>query len=182
LQADGGLRLDYEYTVNGEFSYYGISFDYPEENLRSVRWLGEGPSRVWKNRLRGSRLGVHEIAWHSLQPGESWDYPESQGYFAGLRWARIETTDGSVVVSGQPDIYFRMGTPRISLINTSPDFPVGDISFLHAIPPIGSKTARPERTGPLSQWNKASGRQTGTLVFRFSAPNNTASGRPASAP
>jgi hypothetical protein len=168
LQADGALRLDYEYTLTGDYAYYGISFDYPEDQLHTVRWLGNGPYRVWKNRLRGTSLGVHEIARHEIQPGENWSYPESQGYFSGLRWARLETSGGTLVVtSAQPEIYLRVGTPRFSLLNTSPAFPAGDLSFLHAIPPIGSKFVTSEKTGPLSAWNHAAGRQTGSLVFRF---------------
>jgi hypothetical protein len=168
LQADGWLRLDYQYTLEGEYAYYGISFDYPEEQLRSIRWLGEGPYRVWQNRLRGGWLGVHEIARNEIQPGETWNYPESQGYFAGLRWARLEGAGGPLwVASAQPDIYLRIGTPRFSLMNTSPDFPAGDLSFLHAIPAIGSKFAAPEKSGPLSQWSNASGPHTSSLVFRF---------------
>ncbi len=168
MLAGGALRLDYEYSLSGDYAYYGISFDYPESRLRAVRWLGGGPYRVWKNRLRGASLGVHEIAWHELQPGENWEYPESQGYFSGLRWARLETSDGAVsVVSGQPDLFLRTGTPRFSLLNTSPEFPQGDISFLQAIPGIGSKFVASEKTGPSSGWTHASGRQTGSLVFRF---------------
>ena len=168
LQQDGALRLDYEYTLEGQYSYYGVSFDYPEEQLRTIRWLGEGPYRVWQNRLRGTSLGVHEIARNEIQPGENWDYPESQGYFAGLRWARLDGVGGPLwVASAQPGLYLRIGTPRFSLLNTSPDFPAGELSFLHAIPAIGSKFIAPENSGPLSQWSKASGAHTGSLVFRF---------------
>ena len=168
LQADGALRLDYEYALEGDYAYYGVSFDYPEDKLRSIRWLGEGSYRVWQNRLRGTSLGVHEIARNEVQPGENWDYPEFQGYFSGLRWARLEDAGGPLwVASAQPDLYLRIGTPRFSLLNTSPDFPAGDISFLHAIPAMGSKFLGPESTGPQSQWSKASGAHKGSLVFRF---------------
>ena len=168
LLADGTLRLDYEYTLDGEFAYYGISFDYPEERLQSVRWLGGGPYRVWKNRLRGAWLGVHQVARHDTQPGENWDYPESQGYFSGLRWARLESPGAPVTVtSAQSDLYLRVGTPRFSLLNTSPAFPSGDLSFLNTIPAMGSKFVASDKTGPLSGWNHASGRHTGSLSFRF---------------
>jgi hypothetical protein len=168
LLADGALRLDYDYALDGEYQYYGISFDYPEEKLRTMRWLGQGPYRVWQNRLRGGWLGVHEVARNEIQPGESWEYPESQGYFAGVRWARLEGAGGLLsIASAQPEIYLRVGTPRVSLMNTSPDFPAGDLSFLHAIPGIGSKFMGPERTGPLSQWSKAAGVHKGSLLFRL---------------
>ena len=71
------------------------------------------------------------------------------------------------VTSAQPDLYLRIGTPRFSLVNTSPDFPAGDLSFLHAIPAIGQKFIAPENNGPMSQWSKASGAHTGSLIFRF---------------
>ncbi len=168
LSADGALRLDYAYSLNGEFQYHGITFDHPEEKLNSLRWLGEGPYRVWQNRLRGTVLGVHEIARNDIQPGEAWSYPEFQGCFAGLRWARFETSGGQLTVtSAQPETYLRVGTPRISHINTTVAFPAGDISFLRAIPPIGSKFKTPEQTGPASQWARAAGSYTGTLVFGF---------------
>jgi hypothetical protein len=168
MGGDGSLRLDYEYTLTGEFAYYGITFDHAEGALRSVRWLGDGPYRVWKNRLPGATLGVHETAQHEVQPGENWGYPEAQGYFGGLRWARLATASGVfVVTSASPEVYLRVGTPRFSLLNTSPAFPAGDLSFLHAIPAIGSKFVTAEKTGPASGWSKASGRQTGSLVFRF---------------
>ena len=168
LSADGALRLDYAYTLNGEFQYHGITFDHPEEKLNSLRWLGEGPYRVWQNRLRGTGLGVHEIARNEIQPGETWGYPEFQGCFAGLRWARFETPGGLLTVTSlQPETYLRVGTPRISHINTTVAFPAGDISFLRAIPPMGSKFKTPEETGPTSQWARAAGSYSGTLVFRF---------------
>jgi hypothetical protein len=168
LLGDGSLRLDYEFKEDGDFTYCGVSFDFPEGQIRSFRWLGDGPYRVWKNRLRGASLGLHEVKWHDTQPGENWDYPESQGYFAGLRWARFDTAAGAFPVSSSdPAIYLRVGTPRFSLLNTSPEFPAGDISFLHAIPAIGSKFVTAERTGPLSLPTRISGTKTGSLVFTF---------------
>ena len=169
LSADGALRLDYSYTLTGEFAYHGVTFDHPEEKLNSLRWLGEGPYRVWQNRLRGTSLGVHEIARNDIQPGETWGYPEFQGCFAGLRWARFDTSAGPLTVTSlQPETYLRVGTPRISHINTTVAFPAGDISFLSAIPPMGSKFKTPEQTGPASQWARATGSYSGTLVFRLS--------------
>jgi hypothetical protein len=168
LQADGALRLDYRYTLNGTYSYHGITFDFPEQDVRGMRWLGQGPYRVWQNRLRGTWLGVHQIGNHVVQPGDDWDYPEFQGCFAGLRWARFDTASGPLTVaSATPDGYFRIGTPRISHINTTVAFPAGDLSFLHAIPPMGSKFITPDRTGPASQWARAAGDYAGTLTFRF---------------
>jgi Glycosyl hydrolases family 2, TIM barrel domain/Glycosyl hydrolases family 2/Beta galactosidase small chain len=167
LSGSGDLRLDYSYQLDGGFTYQGITFDHPQEKFKSVRWLGEGPGRVWQNRLRGTTLGVHEIAANDIQPGESWDFPEFQGCFAGLRWARFETATGPLTVSSsRPGTYLRIGTPRISHPFTTVAFPAGDLSFLEAIPAIGSKFITPEKTGPSSQPAKAVGLHSGSLVFR----------------
>jgi hypothetical protein len=168
LHADGSLGLDYAYTLNGDFLYHGVTFSQPEETMTSLRWLGEGPYRTWQNRRRGSWLGVHEIAHQTVQPGEAWGSPEFQGYFASLRWAQLETTSGPLTVStATPDLYFRVGTPRIDHQNTTADFPAGDLSLLHAIPAIGSKFITPANTGPHSQPAKASGTYRGSLRFEF---------------
>jgi hypothetical protein len=166
LGGDGKLRLDYEYALEGSFNYHGITFDHDEEAMNSLRWLGEGPYRVWQNRLHGTALGIHENARHVLQPGESFRYPEFEGFFAGVRWARLDTSAGPLsIVSDHPAAYLRVGTTRLSHPNTSVDFPAGDLSFMHAIPGMGSKFKTPEVSGPSAAAAKASGTYKGTLVF-----------------
>jgi hypothetical protein len=53
--------------------------------------------------------------------------------------------------------------------NTSPSFPEGNIGFMHAIPPIGTKFNRPEVMGPQSQKNVRDGSVflSGALYFDF---------------
>ncbi|RYD18473.1 MAG: hypothetical protein EOP88_22465 [Verrucomicrobiaceae bacterium] len=168
LSGSAGLKLDYSYKLDGDFTYHGITFDHPEDKFRSVKWLGDGPSRVWQNRLRGTELGVWEIARNDIQPGESWTFPEFQGCFGGLRWTRLATETGDLTVSsGDAQTYLRVGTPRISHPNTTVAFPAGDLSFLKAIPGIGSKFSKPEDSGPSGKPATASGEYRGTLVFRF---------------
>jgi Glycosyl hydrolases family 2, TIM barrel domain/Glycosyl hydrolases family 2, sugar binding domain/Glycosyl hydrolases family 2/Beta galactosidase small chain len=168
MHADGALRLDYRYRLDDTVQYHGVTFDHPESALRSLRWLGEGPYRVWKNRLHGTRLGVHETTPFDQQPGETFRYPESQGFFAGVRWARLETEGGTLFVSpGNPDGYLRVGTPRISHANTTVEFPAGDLSWLHAIPAIGEKFSGTELLGPSAAWPVARGEYEGSLTFRF---------------
>lgn len=168
LSEAGGLKLDYSYRLDGEVTYHGITFDHPEDKFRSVKWLGDGPSRVWQNRLRGATLGTWEIARNDIQPGESWTFPEFQGCFGDLRWARLATETGDLTVTApDPGTYLRVGTPRISHPFTTVAFPAGDLSFLQAIPAIGSKFIKPEDSGPSGKPTKASGEYTGTLVFRF---------------
>ena len=168
LEADGALRLDYAYRLDGTVQYHGVTFDHPDSAQRSMRWLGQGPYRVWKNRLHGTWLGVHEVVRFDQQPGETFRYPESQGFFAGVRWARLDSASGALLVStGQPDGYLRVGTPRISHANTTVEFPAGDLSWLHAIPAIGEKFSGTEVLGPAAAWPVAQGEYRGSLTFRF---------------
>lgn len=168
LSESDGLKLDYSYKLDGDFTYHGVTFDHPEDKFTSLKWLGEGPSRVWQNRLRGPELGVWETARNDIQPGEAWDFPEFQGFFAGVRWARFATTTGNLTVSSDdPATYLRVGTARISHPFTTVAFPAGDLSFMKAIPAIGSKFIKPEDSGPSGKPAKAGGEYGGTVVFRF---------------
>lgn len=168
LKSNGALQLEFAYPLSGDYVYHGITFDHSEEQMTALHWLGQGPYRVWQNRLRGTWLGVHEMARNDPQPGQAWLYPEFQGYFGGLRWARLDTSNGTVnVASASPEIYFRVGTPKISHNYTTVDFPAGDLSFLYAIPAMGSKFITPQDTGPASQPAKATGTYGTTLTFTF---------------
>jgi hypothetical protein len=168
LYADGTLQLDYRYTLEGEFLFHGITFDHPEAQMTGLRWLGEGPFRVWQNRTRGTWLGVHETVRSDQQPGEAWVYPEFDGCFAGVRWARLATSAGPFMISGLPEgAHLRVGTPRASHPQTMVDFPSGNLSILHAIPAMGSKFKPAEAAGPAGLPARAKGAYSGTLYFQF---------------
>ncbi len=168
LFADGHLQLDYRYALEGEYLLHGITFDHPEEQMTGLRWLGEGPYRVWQNRTRGTWLGVHESVRHDQQPGEAWEYPEFEGCFADVRWARLGTSAGPLTISGVPaGAYLRVSTPRASHPQTMVEFPSGDLSVLHAIPAMGSKFKPAEVAGPSGQPARASGTYGGTVRFRL---------------
>jgi hypothetical protein len=170
LRSDGSLRLDYAYALEGEFEYHGVTFAHPEEQMQALRWLGEGPNRVWQNRLRGTWLGWNEAKRTAQQAGEAWVYPEFEGYFAGVRLAQLATSAGRLTIAPQPgarEMYLRVGTPRIDHPSTTIDFPAGNLSLVHAIPAIGSKGKPAPQAGPQSQPAKASGRYEGSVVFRF---------------
>jgi hypothetical protein len=172
----GLLNLEYNFNVNGEFPFIGMNWDYPEEKVKSVRWMGNGPYRVWKNRMRGAKMGVWEKEYNSNIPGETWIYPEFKGYHSNLYWAEIQTTEGSFKIISETDgVFLRLFTPNLSdyaiLKNTA--FPAGDISLMHAISPIGTKFTTPENTGPqgqlnvLDSWWPYQKRLTGKFWFDF---------------
>jgi hypothetical protein len=165
VHGDGMLQLDYTYALEGDFLYHGVTFDHAPSALRSLRTLSEGPFRSWQNRLRGTTLAVHERV---ATTKEDRRLPEFEGYFAGLRWANLQTDKGRwTVAATNPDTALRVGTPLIDHPNTTVEFPAGDISFLHAIPAIGSKFVTPANSGPASQPAKAAGTYSGTLYFRW---------------
>ncbi len=76
VMPDGALRLNYSYNFNGVVDMMGIQFDYPENRVKGKRWLGNGPYRVWQNRLQGAVYGLWENEYNDPIPGESFTYPE----------------------------------------------------------------------------------------------------------
>ena len=165
VRASGWLSLDYEMRVpGGQHAFFGITFDYPAEQVTGLRWLGRGPYRVWKNRLDGVTFDVWANASNDGVTGEVWQYPEFRGFFADLYWARLDTREQPITVATEtPGLFLRMLTPRFpdDARFTSVAFPEGDLSFMHAIPPIGTKFHAASAYGPSSQPNLVNGR-TGT--------------------
>jgi len=175
MRDNGWLRLDYEYTASGPQPYLGITFDWPESKMKKVQWLGLGPYRVWKNRMEGPQFGLWENEYNDTLAGyQTWKFPEFRGYFGDVRWMKLSSDEGTmIVVMGQENTFLRLGAdPKITdkkaaYMNAEPTFPPGDISFLHAIPPIGNKFHPAKNVGPGSQLSQASGTYRGTLYFRF---------------
>jgi hypothetical protein len=173
IHPGGWLQLDYTYSYNGETEYLGVSFDYPEDRVYDMKWLGKGPYRIWKNRMKGQTFGVWENQYNKFQPGKKWDYPEFPGYYADFSWVVFNTADGAITIAtDQEDLLMRVykqpdgDDPK----HTSMKWPAGDISFLHAIPAIGTKFKDAAEFGPKSQPYKASGKYSGRLYFYFGLP------------
>jgi hypothetical protein len=153
LRGDGWLRLEYAYHFpgHGQHAYLGVTFDHPEKTVRALRWLGHGPYRVWKNRLKGAELDVWRKAYNRTATGASWDYPELKGFHANVHWATLETsTLPMTMVFATDDIFLRVLTPDEAEDprTTHVDFPPGDLSFLHGIAPIGTKFHPASAHGP----------------------------------
>lgn len=152
-----GLNIYYVpelYDVH--FDYMGVNFDYPEELVKGVKWLGKGPYRVWKNRMQGMELGVYQKDYNNTMTGvPPVIYPEFKGYHANLYWAEIQSAEQSFIVgASSEDVFLRLYTPvQAEDPRLSPPFPAGDISFMQAIPPIGTKTNDPWNMGPAGKKN-----------------------------
>lgn len=138
--------------------FVGISFKYPESKCLSVKWMGQGPYRVWKNRTDASSFGVWEKKYNNTVTGESFEkliYPEFKGYHGNLYWMTLKTTEVPfTIISETPNLFFQLFKPEKNQFNTGgiqPPFPEGDISFLYDIPAIGTKFKEASLLGPKSK-------------------------------
>ncbi len=138
--------------------FLGVSFNYPEENIKSMQWLGKGPYRVWKNRIHGTSFGLWEKEYNNTITGESFNnliYPEFKGYHKDVNWLRFETNKSPfTILLETPNIYTQVFTPAAPKAvsgGTMPAFPDGDISFLYEIPGIGTKFKQAPDLGPSGQ-------------------------------
>lgn len=167
------LSLEYDYTQSGTANFYGITFNIDESKITGMRWLGDGPYRTWKNRLKGVSTNVWEKSYNNTITGETFIYPEFKGYHANLYWAEIQAGNSTFkVYTDKSDLFLQMlkpDKPHTSFIpHVNPPFPEGNLGFLNAIAPIGNKFKQADSMGPQSQKNVAvSSRVSGRLWFDF---------------
>ncbi|WP_282136767.1 glycoside hydrolase family 2 protein [Seonamhaeicola maritimus] len=151
------LRVEFKGYRNLK-GYRGITFSFPEEEVAGMKWLGDGPYRVWRNRLKGTRFQVWENNYNNTVTGEAGEdefvYPEFKGFFSSLYWSKVKgnNNNGFTVYCRTPHTYLRMLTPQEPKENkvgkTHPKFPEGDISFVMNVPGIGTKFQKSESMGP----------------------------------
>ncbi|GGE49701.1 beta-galactosidase/beta-glucuronidase [Pedobacter psychrotolerans] len=156
IYPSGWLKMQVKYFPSAYFTtFVGLNFSYPETEIKSVVYKGNGPYRVWKNRMKGTEFGIWKKDYNDSATGEpSWQYPEFKGYYSNMYWCEfIGKTQNFKVVTDREDIFLRLFTPKKSkdteYDNMSPTFPIGDISFMNGISAIGTKTQKPETTGPM---------------------------------
>jgi hypothetical protein len=157
LNNKGILKLDVVYVPNNYQPFFGINFDYPEKLVKGVKWLGDGPYRVWKNRMKGVRLNIWEKDYNNTITGETYTYPEFKGYHSNMYWLKLINEEKSFTVfTATENLFFRLYTPDDPTADpryTKVKFPQRDISFLQGINAIGTKFKKPELLGPQSQMN-----------------------------
>ena len=174
FQPNGILKLEYAYRYDSQaLDFLGLNFSYPEEKITGVKYLGRGPYRVWKNRMKGNEFNVFNKTYNNTITGESWNYPEFKGFYRDFNWVVIENKEAPFAIyTDTPDLFLRLYTPPKPVgaknDNTSPPFPEGDISFLNGISAIGTKFDGAENHGPEGQKNKTgSAWIEGVLYFDF---------------
>lgn len=157
LHEDGLLDLNARYGSKASMvPFAGISFYYPEGQIKEVRFLGMGPYRVWKNRLPGCQFGVWQKPYNNTITGHAgFDYPEFKGYYANLYWVTLSNRqDAAITVyCRSEDIFLRLFSPGEAPdpARTTLTHPPGDISFMHGIPAIGTKFKEAGQLGPQSR-------------------------------
>jgi hypothetical protein len=162
-----GLVVSYEIAFDGPADILGIRFDYPESEITGKRWLGEGPYRIWNNRQAGTQFGLHSTAYSHSIPGETYLYPEFEGYFGAWDSLAMQTRQGTIVAhneSGIPffGLYRPAGGEKPVL-----ELPDAGWSFLHAVPSIGTKFTLADVLGPQSQPRQFSGVIRGELSLEI---------------
>lgn len=173
VRKDGWVICDYTYAATGTNDYFGVLFDYPETLATHKRWLGDGPFRVWQNRLRGVTLGVWENNYNNTLTGyRDWIYPEFKGFFANVRWLQLDTKEGPITVVNNSAVPFvQVLTPEFAPANLTgkacAPVPQCGLGFLDAIPPIGSKFKEARFGGPQGQPAVAHGQYAGSVSFYF---------------
>jgi hypothetical protein len=179
LNSNGILELNYEYSLSGDYAFAGVSFDYPENYVISAKWLGKGPYHVWKNRLQGQTYNVWQNLKNSTRTGFSpWIYPEFKGYFDDISWLQLDTAEGKITIGTKEEKMFVRLFEFYGIYGAEgyPKLPAGNISFLDAIPPLGTVLAfnindKTETLGPDSELNHLNGTFKRTLYFYFGLPD-----------
>lgn len=161
IYPSGWVQLEVRYwPVGEEADLLGVNFSYPEKEVKGVTYMGDGPYRVWKNRLKGVTLNVWDKAYNNTITGEDSTkliYPEFKGFYSNLYWMKLQTKDQPItIVCDSRDVFMRLFTPKYpkKTYNVAPTFPSGDISFMHGIAPIGTKSQKPEKLGPSGAKNQ----------------------------
>jgi hypothetical protein len=168
------LQLEYQLHPVGKVENAGITFSYPENLVTGATLMANGPYHVWKNRLKGTTLGVYNKKYNNTVTGETWIYPEFKGYYANFYAIQVQTKElPFTIVSSSNDLFLHLFTPQNAKFlkgSVNPTFPVGNISILNGINAIGTKFSKPEDEGPAGQKNiylQSDSPLKGKVYFRF---------------
>lgn len=160
MSAEGILCLDYNYRPQDKINMSGITFDFPEKDIEGAVLLANGPYRVYNNRMKGGTVQLWNKEYNDGITGENWIYPEFKGYYSLFYGMKLECPTPFEVYTGSEDIILHLFTPKsqklydVSKNYTNPEYPKGNISFMDAIPAVGTKFGTAENYGPQSQLHR----------------------------
>lgn len=158
IYSSGIIKMQVHYFPAQYFTWFdGVNFSFPENQIKGVEFMGNGPYRVWKNRLKGNQFGIWKKEHNNTETAESWSYPEFKGYHSNMYWCKfITTAQPFTVYTENEDLFLRLFTPAFKTDqwhNYELIFPNGDISFMQGISSIGTKNQRAKTTGPMGMKN-----------------------------
>jgi hypothetical protein len=158
----GWIRLSYRYTQTDTDPYFGLGFDLDKKEIGQLRWLGRGPHPIWKNRQQGGQLGVRRTTPPRL----------TEGFLSGVRWLQLAADQLELtIVIENPEIDIGLFPPAFpaDAMDARATLPAIDLSFLHAIPAIGTKFHEAAALGPMSLPTPGRGLYHGSIWLRLSA-------------
>ena len=168
IKASGEMKLDYTYAVKeGFYDYSGIGMQINANAVKSKRWLGEGPTRIWKNRIEGGIYDVHAVDKLVNIPGEVYHQPEFEGCFAPWKWAVFHLDDNvSIGFQNNSNVVLGVLNP-VNGFNPQMatwKYPEQEgFYFFNAIPAVGSKWKKPTEFGPDAQPTQIKENQSGSI-------------------
>lgn len=175
VNGNGWIQCAWTCSARGTNVFLGVLFDYPENLVTQKRWRGDGPFRVWQNRLRGVTESVWENDYNDTLTGWSgWVYPEFKGFFANWHWLTLGTREGDITAINQGGTKFlQVLTPVFGADNLKAKafapVPQCGLGFLDVIPPIGTKFKEAKFSGPQGQPAVVNGEISGVVNFYFGA-------------
>ena len=178
MQKNGVLQLDYNYRPWDKIAMSGITFRFPEKAIKGANLFANGPYRVYNNRLKGGTLNIWDKEYNDAITGEVWEYPEFKGYYSLFYGMKLMCPTPFEVYCASEDIFLHLFTPSIqkqydpNRNYTNPPYPEGNISFMDAIPAVGTKFQTAENYGPQSQLHRFKGfsetpNMKNRIYFRF---------------
>ncbi len=174
LLKNGVLQLDYDYRPWDKIAMCGITFDFPEKDIQGANLFAKGPYRVYNNRLKGGTLNVWDKTYNDAVTGEKWEYPEFKGYYALFYGMQLKCETPFEVYSASEDIFLHLFTPGVQANYdparnwTNAVYPAGNLSFMDAIPAVGTKFQTADNYGPQSQLHRFKGfSETPNMVNRL---------------
>lgn len=175
------IKLDYNFTqLKDKLSYAAVGFNLNEALVQSKTWLGNGPYRVWSNRMKGPEFGLWSNNYNDTRTGIQWGQPEFKGIFSQVDWMNLSLNSGHSLLIA-PSGFADVGVMRPKFAEglkdeNSFDGPVrawwhypssGNLHLFHKLPAVGTKFANAFELGPQGQPQKIDGNLTGGVIFKF---------------
>ena len=172
IKPGGLLTLKYHFPVPpGRYHYAGVAFDLDKSKIKSKRWLGGGPHRVWQNRMKGPRLGLWKNDYNDGIPGENWQSPAFKGCFKDVVWMDFHLEHGSFTTApATPGLILGVLRPQNGKApkKATWHYPeTGGLFFFQVIAPVGNKFHHASSLGPQSEPGELNTPLQGTVTFQF---------------